>query len=297
MDAQKFYAELKREDRERVEAVVAALKSSGLQVYANSLWVNLIPDSEIALSVTPNNGMTRGDVQHSVDDVVRQFHGQIVREAVPDVLETHDYSHSPFGKRMSKLLRGLEVREAVPVEQIKLDYPKTSRATVNELCPPFTPAEQETLRKAFWADCVKPKHPYEVSDDKKEDLNPLLKVRDDENPIEKYKKLNEFNPIEDLSLSMRELPYDKYNLTFPGTNPADGKYVKRMPPENRDNLDVFRASILQTMKIIMEPVRSRNPTVAREQRYRIGTIGETLIEVRVSYKPIDALSKLLKVEL
>lgn len=112
-------------------------------------------------------------------------------------------------------------------------------------------------------------------------------------PIKEYKPL-----INKPNLSKKDIPLiskDKLNLNsiyFEGTFIRGHKYssVEPIPPSTNPKYSPYLDSIRRTMEIILG-------TATREQRYRIGTIGETPIEVTVSYKPADALSKLLKVEL
>lgn len=276
MDTQKFYAGLKQEDRERVEAVVAAFKSNGLQVYANFYWGNLTHDLEISLSATPNKGMTVGDVRRSVDDVVRQFHGQEVREAVPESL------------RGSVLLDGY----------IRVDNPQFP-----------TPAEKDATKKAL-EEFIKPMTEKRF-DYKTDELNPLQIITFPLINEERYNNYNKYKTIPPDDSGMTSLSEEverldrhldkeverlrrefglkgrtSYNEKYPPTNPippsrAEFEPLDKMPP----------------MDSIKKTIPPEQLTVVREQRYRIGTIGETPIEVRVSYKPIDALSKLIKVEL
>ncbi len=270
MDAQQYYAGLRTEDRERVEAVVAALKSSGLQVYANFFMSYLIPDSEIGLSVTPNKGMTRGDIQHSVDDVVKQFHGQIVREAVPE---------SPRGRMF-------------PESYVIKDEPQS-----------FTPSEMDALKKACEKYFIKPGTPEKGFDYRKE-LDPFI-IRSEKNNLIKYFKRDEFNLPSDLFLPRleRKNPYnananpDDFRIPLSKRINYSLEGLTKTSFEKEFTLTDGMPEYIRSPKDMARPVPPEQPAMVREQRYRIGTIGETPIEVRVSYQPIDALSKLIKVEL
>ncbi len=279
MDTQEFYAGLKKEDRERVEAVVTALKSGGLQVYASHLMGYLIPDLEISLSATPSKGMTRGDVQHSVDDVVRQFHGQEVREAA------------------SKSLRGRMFLNSYVI----VDEPQ-----------PLTPSEIDAIG-ALNEYLGKFNPPGKKCDSRTEDLIPQKKEQYDIPLIKPL--INKFDLSKDLSFPKRKSFYEKDENTAPEDlgmtslskelerllgefQKPNRDYKEKYTPLNPTPPSKFKEfEHLDKMPpmAIEKTILTEQPT--REPRYRIGTIGETPIEVRVSYKPIDALSKLIKVEL